>query len=234
MEQFNLSADVRETQGKGASRRLRRDSKVPGIMYGASKEPLPIQLDRFMLNNNLAHEAFYSSILTLRINGADERVVLKDLQRHPYKAQILHIDFLRIDEKQELTIRVPLHFLNEEVCIGVKQGAIVQRLITELEIVCLPKDLPEYIEVDVEALDIGDTIRIGALAVPEGVKIAALIHGGDPNQSIVSVQVPKIIVEEEPTAEEEVELAEGEEAPMPEDGAEGAEPAADSERETST
>jgi large subunit ribosomal protein L25 len=224
MNQFDLNAEARETQGKGASRRLRREGKVPGIMYGATKDPLQIQLDRFALDKHLSHEAFYSSILTMKVAGAEERVVLKDLQRHPYKAQILHIDFLRIAENQELTMRVPLHFMNEETCAGVKQGAIVQHLMTELEVICLPKDLPEYIEVDVEPLDVGDTIHIGALPIPEGVKIAALVHGGDPNQSIVSVQVPKVVAEEtvEVTEEGAEPLAEGEEP-----GAEGEEPDAD-------
>ena len=230
MDQFEISGQPRDVMGKGASRRLRRAGKVPGILYGGGKEPLLIQIDHNELFQRLRQEAFYSHILTLKVDGKTDSVVLKALQRHPWKAQIMHVDLLRIDEKAELTMRVPIHFLNEEKCLGVRtSGGVIQHLLTELEVSCLPKDLPEYIEVDVEDLDIGDTILIGHLQMPDGVRLVTLLHGGDPTQSLVSVQIPKIIVEEVETTEEDEEaleaageLAEGEEATPEEDSEESA------------
>ena len=214
MQSFELSAESRTDMGKGASRRLRRTGKVPGIMYGANKEATMISLKHDDLVHQLEHEAFFSHILTIKLDGKSEKVVLKDLQRHPYKANLLHIDFLRVSESEELTMRIPLHFINEDKCPGVKTGGgVVSHIMTELEIICLPKNLPEYIEVDLITLEVGDSIHLGELKMPEGVVIAALEHGGDPSQPVVSVHVPRVV--EEP---EEVEAAE--------EGAEAAEQAA--------
>ncbi len=208
MDQFEISAELRETQGKGASRRLRRAGKVPGIIYGGSGEPQLIQVDHNELSYRLRQEAFYSHILTINLNGSAQRVVLKDLQRHSYKQEIRHLDLLRIDEAAELTMRVPLHYMNEEKCLGVRQsGGVIQHVLTELEVTCLPKNLPEYIEVDVEALDIGDTVQVGNLTMPEGVRVLSLLHGGDPTQTLVSVQIPKVVVEETEVSDEEAEAA---------------------------
>jgi large subunit ribosomal protein L25 len=228
MNQFEIHATARERQGKGASRRLRRTGYVPAILYGAGKDPVTIQLEH---NDVLKHtdlEAFYSHILTLKLPSGDERVVLKDMQRHPHKAQVMHMDFLRINENEELTMRVPLHFINEETCVGVKTGGgVISHLMTELEIQCLPRDLPEYIDVDVAALDLGDAVHLSEISVPAGVEIVALIQGGDPAQPVVSVQIPRVIVEPEELEGEEAvegELAEapeadagGDEAPSEED-----------------
>ncbi len=207
MEDFAIVAALRDDKGKGASRRLRRTGYVPGILYGADKDPVSIQLEH---NDVLKHtdlEAFYSHILTLKLPSGSERVVLKDMQRHPYKAQVMHMDFLRVSENEMLTMRVPLHFVNEEKCVGVKDhGGVVSHLITELEILCLPRDLPEYIEVDVVELDIGDALHLSDLKVPEGVEIAAIASGGDPAQPVVSVQVPRVVAEPE-EGEDEVEEA---------------------------
>src|ERR687892_1011929 len=146
MMQFELNAELRQCLGKGASRRLRHAGQLPVVLYGAGKEPVALTLNHNEMLQHLAHESFYSHVLTLRYAGNKERVVLKDLQRHPYKPQLLHIDLLRIDEKETLSMRVPLHFINEDKCIGVKQqGGIISHLMTEVEITCLPKDLPEYI-----------------------------------------------------------------------------------------
>ena len=208
MEVFEINADLREVQGKGASRRLRRAGLVPAVLYGGSGEAVNLQLEHNDLFHHAQHEAFYSHILKLIIDGKDQRVILRDMQRHPFKPTIMHVDFQRIDENKALTMRVPLHFVNEEQCVGVKTGGgIISHLMTELEISCLPKDLPEYIEVDVIELNVGDALHLADLKVPEGVEIAALMHGGDPAQSVVSVQAPR--VEAEPTEAAAAEGAEG-------------------------
>ena len=208
MEVFEINADLREVQGKGASRRLRRAGLVPAVLYGGSGEPVNLQLEHNDLFHHAQHEAFYSHILKLIVEGKDQRVILRDMQRHPFKPTIMHVDFQRIDENKALTMRVPLHFINEEQCVGVKTGGgIISHLMTELEISCLPKDLPEYIEVDVIELNVGDALHLSDLKVPEGVEVAALMHGGDPAQSVVSVQAPR--VEAEPTEDAEAEGAEG-------------------------
>ena len=226
MEVFDINAEPREVQGKGASRRLRRDGIVPAVVYGAGKDPQNIQLNHNEVFLHTEHEAFYSHILNLNISGNSERVILRDMQRHPYKPVINHIDFQRIDESKKLTMRVPLHFTNEEQCVGVKQGGgIVSHLMTEIEIACLPKDLPEYIEIDIVDLDVGSSLHLSDIQAPAGVEIAALMHGGDPNQSVVSVQMPKVEVEVAP--EEEVEAVESEESPAGE--APAAEDSSDSE-----
>lgn len=198
MEDFAIVAALRDDKGKGASRRLRRTGYVPGILYGADKDPVSIQLEHNDVMKHTELEAFYSHILTLKLPGGSERVVLKDMQRHPYKAQVMHMDFLRVRENEMLTMRVPLHFINEEKCVGVKDhGGVVSHLMTELEILCLPRNLPEYIEVDILALDVGDSLHLSDLKVPEGVEIAALASGGDPAQPVVSVQVPRVAAEPE-------------------------------------
>ena len=192
MNEFEIVAEPRTLQGKGASRRLRRDGKVPAVVYGGSKAPESIQVQHHELLHHSENEAFYSHILTLKTDSGSERVVLKDMQRHPYKTEILHMDLLRVAEDEKLTMRVPLHFINEDKAVGVKQGGgIVNHVINELEIVCLPKDLPEYIEVDVIDLNVDEALHLGDLKLPEGVESSALAHGGDPSQPVVAVSVPR-------------------------------------------
>ena len=206
METFEIIAEPREDMGKGASRRLRREGKVPGVVYGASKDAASITVDQNEIFHHLENEAFYSHILTLQVGKAKEKVVLKDLQRHPYKPVVLHLDLLRVDENETLTMRVPLHFMNEDICIGVKQdGGVVSHVMTDLEIICLPKDLPEYIEVDVAEVNIGEGIHLSDLKLPEGTEIAALLHGGDAAQIVATVHIPKVIVEIEDELEAEAE-----------------------------
>ena len=203
MDQFELTAEPREDVGRGASRRLRRSGKLPGIVYGADQVATAITLDHDDVIHHIEHEAFYSHILTLKIGKEKQKVVLKDMQRHPFKPRILHIDLQRVSETEELTMRVPLHFINEEKCIGVKQGGgVISHLMTELEITCLPKHLPEYIEVDMLEVDVGDTIHLGDLKLPEGVEAYNLVHGGDVSAPVVSVHIPKVITEEEELAAE--------------------------------
>jgi large subunit ribosomal protein L25 len=198
MKAFEINAEKRSDMGKGASRRLRRAGVIPAILYGGHKDPLALQVHNNEMVKHLEQEAFYSHILTLHCDGATERVVLKDLQRHPYKAQVLHVDLMRVDEHEKLTMRVPLHFVNEDKCIGVKQeGGAISHLMTELEIVCLPKDLPEYIEVDVAEVRVGHAVHLGDLKLPAGVEIAALVHGGDAAQAVFSVHVPRVAEEGE-------------------------------------
>ena len=217
MQAYELKVQPRDNLGKNASRRLRRSGRIPGTVYGANKEPQSISLSHDDVLHQLDREAFYSSILTINIDAEREQVVLKDLQRHPYKPEILHIDFLRIDEKQKITMRVPLHFINEHLCPGVKSGGgVVSRIMTELEISCLPGDLPEYIDVDLANVELGETIHLSDIVLPEGVEIHALLSGGDASASVVTVSLPKGIMEEEEELEEELEGVEMEAEAEPE------------------
>ncbi len=216
MEQFEIIAEPREDKGKGASRRLRREGKVPGVVYGADKDATSIMMAQNEFMHHLENEAFYSHILTLQVGNKKEKVVLKDLQRHPYKAVVLHVDLQRVDENEKLTMRIPLHFVNENICIGVKQdGAVVSHVMTDLEISCLPKDLPEYIEVDLAEVNVGESIHLSDLKMPEGTEIAVLMHGGDVVQTVATVHIPKVVIEvedefaEEAEAEAEAEAEEG-------------------------
>jgi large subunit ribosomal protein L25 len=174
MNQFEINAEPRADVGRGASRRLRRTGKIPGILYGARQEATRISLDHDDLIHHLEREAFYSHILTLHLGNEKQKVVLKDLQRHPCKPRILHIDFLRVSETEKLTMRIPLHFLNEDKCIGVKTGGgVVSHHLTELEIICLPKDLPEFIEIDLAEVNVGQIIHISDVKLPQGVESCA-------------------------------------------------------------
>ena len=216
MDSFEVIAEPRESVGKGASRRLRRTGKVPGIVYGTGKDAEMITIDQNAIGHQLDNEAFYSSILNLNIGKASQKVVLKDLQRHPYKRLILHIDFQRIDAKEKLNMRVPLHFINEESCVGVKTGGgVISHIMTDLEISCLPKDLPEFIEVDLAELELNESVHLADLKLPEGVEIYALVHGGDDSQPVASVHTPRVEAEVEETGE--TEEAAGDEAAAPDD-----------------
>ena len=208
MDEFTLVAESRGDMGKGASRRLRKSEIVPAIVYGAKKAALSIQLKHSDVLKSSSQESFYSQILDLSIDGKVERVVLKDMQRHPYKPFVMHMDFQRVDESAALTIRIPVHFLNEEDCIGVKQeGGVIARLMTEIEITCLPKDLPESIEVDVANLSVGDAVHLADLVLPDGVEITSITSGGDGAAAIVQVAMPRMVEEEEEPDSEEVDGA---------------------------
>jgi large subunit ribosomal protein L25 len=170
--QFEINAQARTLQGSGASRRLRRAGKVPGIIYGGEAAPQAIEIDHNELLLNLKKEAFHASILNIVLEGKKQQVLLRDTQRHAYKPLVLHIDFQRVDAKQELHIKVPLHFINEEIAPGIKlAGGLVNHVVTELDIQCLPKDLPEFIEIDIGALNVGDSIHISEIKLPKGVKL---------------------------------------------------------------
>ena len=192
MNEFELVAESRADVGKGASRRLRRSGKIPGIVYGGENEPTMISMAHDDLFHHLEHEAFYSHILDLSVDGKSEQVVLKDLQRHVYKPEIMHVDFLRVSASEKLTMNVPIHFVNEEKCPGVKAGGIISHTMTELEIECLPKDLPEYIEIDMSAVELDASIHLAEINLPDGVEFYATKHGGDMSQPVVSVVMPRV------------------------------------------
>ncbi len=204
-----LSVALRTDEGKGASRRLRRTGSVPAIVYGGGElGPVSIQLahkDVFMASQS---EWFYSSILDLNLNGDVQKVLLRDMQRHPFKAQILHLDFLRINEGEEIRVRVPLHFLNQDTSpAGKTAGVIIMHEVTEVEVACLPKDLPEYIEVDLAGLKVDDIIHLSQLGLPAGVQIPELKLGKEHDITVVSAKLGREEVDAEP--------AEGEEAAAP-------------------
>lgn len=192
--EFKLSAEVRSDYGKGASRRLRRTNMFPGIIYGGGGNPTPISLNHNEVLNNLQHEAFFSHILTLDVGGAKEQAIIKDIQRHPFKQQILHIDFQRIVAGEIITVRVPLHYINEESCIGVKtDGGSINKVENDISISCLPTDLPEYIEVDVANLNLGDSLHLSDVKLPTGVTSTDLSHGDeDHDRAIVAVHATRV------------------------------------------
>lgn len=215
---FTLNAELRNAEdlGKGASRRLRRTGKVPAVIYGGGEETVSVTLDHAPLLHSLDQEAFYSHILTVEVGGKSQRAILRDLQRHPYKPKILHMDLLRVREDTAINVNVPIHFLNEDICPGVKtEGGVISHNTTEIEISCLPKDLPEFIEVDAAELKLNDSLHLSDIKVPDGVTIVELAHGEGHDHVVVSVHA-KRAEEVEPVAGDEIaaegEAAEGDEA----------------------
>ncbi len=214
---FELGAEFRDDQGKGASRRLRRTGKVPAILYGGHRDARGLALDHQKLTQLLDNERFYSTILNVRVGDQSQAAILKDVQRHPARNAVLHIDLQRVVENEKIRIRIPLHFKGESIAIGVKtQGGIVSHQKTDLDVSCLPKDLPEFIDVDVSGLALNQSLHLSDLKVPEGVELVELAHGRD--STVVSVHMPRA-EEPEPTAV--AATVEGAEVP-----AEGAPPAA--------
>jgi large subunit ribosomal protein L25 len=210
---FELEAVSRSDTGKGASRRLRKTGMVPGIVYGAGKDPEMISVAHNELIQHLDHEAFYSHILTLNVDGGSQKVVLKDLHRHPAKPFIIHLDLLRVSDDEKIKMHVPLHFLNETKAVGVKAGGQLSREITDVEISCFPKDLPEFIEVDVMDLDVGESIHLSEVKLPEGVEILQLGLGEDYDSAVVAIHAIRGSAEDE---EGQVVAEEGGEAPAEE------------------
>jgi large subunit ribosomal protein L25 len=191
---IEFTAFARTTEGRGASRRMRRAGKAPGIVYGGTAAPEPIELDHNALFHALRNEAFHASILSMSLGGAVTKVLLRDVQMHPFRNEILHVDFQRIDENRKIHMKVPLHFANGENSPAVKtSGAIVSHVVTELDISCLPKDLPEFITVDLSALDVGHSVHVSALELPPGVVV---VTRGKLDPVVASAVVPKAQVEE--------------------------------------
>lgn len=198
--QIEVIASARTLQGTGASRRLRRRGKVPGIIYGADKPAQPIELDHNALYHSLKQEAFHASILNMDVGGAKEQVLLRDVQMHPFRQEVLHVDFQRVAKDQKIHMKVPLHFVNAEIAPGVKlHGGVISHVMAEVDITCLPADLPEYVEVDLANLDLGHSVHLGELNFPKGVESVALVRGEDP--VVATVQIPRSMVAEEAVAE---------------------------------
>ncbi|MBX3666503.1 MAG: 50S ribosomal protein L25/general stress protein Ctc [Burkholderiales bacterium] len=196
---MEVTAFPRTNQGKGASRRLRATGRVPGVIYGAGVDAQSVEFDHKALLRHLKLEAFHSSILDLTVEGRKDRVLLRDFQMHPFKEQVQHVDFQRIDPKKKIHMAVPLHFLNAEISPGVKLGkGVIQHIINELEIQCLPDDLPEYIEVDLKDLELGHSIHVSELKMPKGVEPLSRLKTDDP--AVVTVQVPRQAAVEEAVA----------------------------------
>lgn len=197
---FVVTAEVRAEQGTGASRRLRRVGKVPGIVYGGSKAPQSITVVHNDLWNSLKNEAFYSKILTLNIGSESEQVVLKDLHRHPVRGEVMHLDLQRVLADVAIRMRVPLHFKGGDIAPGVKTGGgLLEHLVNEAEVECLPRFLPEFIEVDVSGLNVNESVHLSQLVLPEGVTLVELKHDND--LAVVAVHLPRAAKAEEDAAE---------------------------------
>ena len=202
MNEFEVVAEQRSLLGTNASRRLRRTGMVPAILYGGGKDPIPLSIEENRIRKQIENEAFASHILTVKIGGVESQAVLKSVHRDPASERVMHMDFQRISATSEIHMHVPLHFVNEESCLGKKAGGIVTHLLVEVEVGCLPKDLPEYIEVDMAALDVGDSVHLSELPLPEGVHVMTLAHNPDNDQPVVSVQHPQKLEVETVAGEE--------------------------------
>lgn len=211
---FELAASIRNDLGKGATRRLRRKDKVPAIIYGADSAPVSIALEHNKLLNSTENEAFFSHIIALSVDGKKENVIIKDLQRHPSRPVIMHADFLRVSMNDKLRVNVPIHFIGEDVAVGVKAGGVVTHELVDIEVECMPADLPEYIEIDISDLDVGTGLHLSDVKTPKGVEIVALMHGADHDSQVVSIHVNRasLSTEDEETEESSADEAKEEDA----------------------
>ena len=231
-EKFDLIAEIREDAGKGASRRLRHEGKVPAIIYGAGRPPRALTFDHNKVLQQLENEKFYSSVLTIQVGDKSQAAILKDVQRHPARPFVMHLDFQRIVADQEIRMNVPLHFVGENVAPGVKQsGGKISHLRTDVEVVCLPGNLPEYLELDVSKLELDEYLYLSDIELPEGVAIPELAQEeeGEQQQPVVSCHIIKEVV-----IEEEVEEVEGEVPVVGEEAEEGEAPAESADEGEST
>jgi len=207
-DNLGLSAEERDSEGKSANRALRREGSIPGVVYGGSDSPIKISILEKDLVKATENPSFSTQILKISLGSNSVNVVVKEIQRHPATSKFLHADFLRVDPDSKITLSVPVRFINEETCIGVKMhGGQINRLINDIEVICLASSLPEYLEVDLESLDIGDNVFLTELSLPEGVEILSLTRGDDRDQAVVSVTEARTIEIEEP----ELDVEEGEE-----------------------
>jgi large subunit ribosomal protein L25 len=226
---IEVTAFPRAQHGSGASRRLRVGGRVPGIIYGAGRDARNVEVDHHTLLRQLKREAFHASILDLTLDGERIQVLLRDYQMHPWRQQVMHVDFQRVDKNRKIRMEIPLHFINAEICPGVKTGGgVVQHTRNELDIQCLPDDLPEFIEVDLSNMELNQTLHVNELVMPKGVEAVSRLKHENP--AVVSVHVPKEIVIEEEVAAPVTEII-GE---VPVEGAEGAEAAAEGEKKEVT
>ncbi|MCL5042536.1 MAG: 50S ribosomal protein L25/general stress protein Ctc [Gammaproteobacteria bacterium] len=194
MVDFTLNAKERTDLGKGASRRLRRNAEmVPAIIYGGDKAPQSVSLEARELKKALENEAFFSHVIKLNVDGKKQDILLKALQRHPAKGHVMHADLLRVVAGHEVTLQVPLHFINEDKCVGVKkEGGIISHTMTEIEVSCLPKDLPEFLEVDMADVALGQTVHLSDVKLPKGVTSVALSHGADHDLPVANVHAARV------------------------------------------
>ena len=204
-QEFVIEAFPRDDQGRGASRRLRREEKkIPAIIYGGNKEATSISIWHNELKKALENEAFYSHVLTLELKGKKESVILKDLQRHPYKALLTHADFMRVDKNHEIHVNVPLHFVNEEKAPAIKlHGGVAQHQINEVEVICLPQNLPEYLEIDMAEVDMDQVVHLSEIKLPKGVTLYALTQGEDHDLPVVAIHKPRAAKVDDETEEGE-------------------------------
>jgi large subunit ribosomal protein L25 len=230
-EQVSLNAENREIEGKSSSRLLRRGGSIPAVIYGGSKEPLRISILEKDISKASSVPGFTTQILSISVAGKEENVIIKEIQRHPATERVLHADLMRVNPDTKISISVPIRFINEESCVGVKMhGGVVSHLINDIDISCLASNLPEYLEIDVEEMDIGDSVFLSALKLPEGVEIPVLSLGEDRDQAVVSVTEAKLIDIEPEIVESEGEEGEGEgEGEEGEEGEEGSENSESSE-----
>jgi len=223
MSDFELVCEPRTETGSSAARRLRRQGRTPITVYGGGKDVSMLSADTNELKKQLSHEAFFSHILSVKVGKRSEQAVLKELQRVPYANKLLHLDLQRVVATEAIEMRVPLHFMNEETCVGRKAGGVISHALNDVLIRCLPRYLPEYIEVDIGHLGIGDTVHLSELKLPEGVELVADIEGEEQDQPVVTIYQPRELEVEEEAAEEELEEAvseAGEGKPEEEEGEE--------------
>jgi large subunit ribosomal protein L25 len=207
-DNIQLNAEPREDSGKGASRRLRHTGMVPAVVYGGDGAAASIMIEHNTFFHALENEAIYTQLIDLNVGKKKEEVVLRDLQRHPYKNKIMHADFFRIDNKVAINVTVPVHTLNADDCVGVKvDGGMLSLMMSEIEVICLPKDIPEYLEIDVAELQLGESIHLSEIKMPKGVEIVALTHDddGDHDLGVVSVHKTRaeVVSDEAPEAPEQ-------------------------------
>lgn len=195
---IEVVAQTRKVQGRGASRRLRHSGKVPGILYGGKTPPVNLELDHNALYHQLRDEKFHASILTLALDGAKQQVLLRAVNMHPWKTEVQHIDFQRVSADEKIHIKVPLHFVNAEKSPAIKeQGGLITHVLNEIDIRCLPADLPEFVQVDLSEISIGHSIHVRDLPLPKGVELGL---GGNENPTVASAQIPKAAIAEEEAA----------------------------------
>lgn len=189
---FVFEAVARSCKGKGDSRRLRAKSKVPAVLYGGNAEPVGLVLEHNAVLKNLENDAVYSHILTIKVDGREESAILKAMQRHPSKPIVMHMDFLRVNESDKIRVHVPLHFINQETSVGAKKGGVITHNLVDVEVICLPAQLPEFVEVDMAHVDVGQSVHLSDLKIPAGVEIVALTHGPEHDASVAAILAGRI------------------------------------------
>lgn len=193
---FEFAAESRGRSGTGVARAVRREGRVPAIIYGGAAAPEMLALDHNDLLTKLGHEAVYSHVLDIKIGSKTEKAILKEVQRHPSRLQILHVDFMRVSATEKVRVHVPLHFTHEDVSVGVKKGGVVMHNLVDIEVSCLPADLPEFIAVDLKNLDLGEAVHLSEVVMPKGVEAVALVHGMEHDLPVVSIVTARAEKEE--------------------------------------